>query len=256
MKIVICIKPVSYSSVYGIDENYKSQYVINPYDLFLIKQIEQLKNTYPIQCIALSMGTMASNDILTKCLAMGMDKAVLLSDTSFAGSDTYATSYILSKAIQKIGAVDFIICGEKAVDGETGQVPYELAQRMGLKVYSGVQALIDIKDGYLDVERVFEKYIQEELIPAPSIIVGETFTTNNHDLSFLQLKRARSKKCICWNHNDLNIDTKKCGTLGSKTKVLECRNVNNSRKNKQISGEVEKVVKNVLTIIKPFIEGV
>ena len=53
---------------------------------------------------------------------MGCDDGVLLSDKAFGGADTWATAYTISLGIQKLGGADLILCGERATDGDTGQV--------------------------------------------------------------------------------------------------------------------------------------
>ena len=75
---------------------------------------------------------------------MGCDSAVLLSDKAFAGSDTWATSYVLAAAIRKIGAFDLIICGERATDGDTGRSP-GIASFLDLPVISYVSKIDEVK---------------------------------------------------------------------------------------------------------------
>ncbi len=87
------------------------------------------------------MGPKSAQTALKEALAMGADEAVLLNDRSFAGSDTLATSLILSAALKKLKKFDLVICGEKAVDGDTGQVGPEVAAFMDLDVITFVSRM-------------------------------------------------------------------------------------------------------------------
>lgn len=250
MKIVICIKPVRGSLVYDKNDAKSQQYMINPYDMFLLMQLKKLKQTCTLHTVVLCMGPDSVNDLLTKCLSMDMDEAFLLSDAEFAGSDTYVTSYVLAEAIKKIGEVDFVLCGEKAIDGETGQVPYELSQRLNLCVYNGMTELTDIAHSAIVVKRKTEDFILDSVIYAPAVIVGEEFTINEYETNFIQLKRARSKPRTVWNHQDMNLIEGLCGMQGSKTKVIECKRAVHKREHDVIEGQSGMLAKKVLELIK------
>ena len=87
--------------------------VVNPFDEYAIEEGVRLKERYGGEVIAVSMGPPQAKDALRQALAMGADKAVLLSDRAFAGSDTLATAYTLSLAIKKLGEIDLVICGKQ-----------------------------------------------------------------------------------------------------------------------------------------------
>ena len=73
------------------------------------------------------MGIPATADLLRDCIARGADDGLLLSDRAFAGADTLATTYALSRGIEALGGADLILCGKMAVDGDTAQIGPELA---------------------------------------------------------------------------------------------------------------------------------
>lgn len=250
MKIVICIKPVRGSLVYERNDDKSLQYIINPYDMFLLQQLKSLKQKSTIHTIVLCMGPEASNDILTKCLSMDIDEAYLLSDSCFAGSDTYVTSNIIAKAIQKIGSVDYVICGEKAIDGETGQIPYELSQRLGVQVYAGVMELCDVADDAMVVNCKNIERVQNLVIPSPAVLVGSEFSLTEYIPDFIKLKRARSKPRTVWNHEQLELNKSTCGLGGSKTQVVDCKRSVYKRERKLLEGESELLAKTVIDIIR------
>ena len=87
------------------------------------------------EVIAISMGPPQASRALKKVLSLGADRAVLVSDRVFGGSDTLATSYILTESMKHLvgdGGFDLILCGKQAIDGETGQVPSGIATRLGI----------------------------------------------------------------------------------------------------------------------------
>ena len=150
MKIVVCLKPVRSELVYKKDEGYE-EFVLNPYDLYVIKQCIELKKTCDCEIICLAMGVKSSEEILLKVKALGMDEVILLSDSRFGGSDTVATTYILSKAIEKIGDVDVVLCGKSSVDGETGQVGFGISEQLNYYVTDKVSKINGFQDGKANV---------------------------------------------------------------------------------------------------------
>ena len=128
MKIVVCIKQVPATNDAKIDPETKRiireglKAVLNPFDTYAVEEGIQLRNRFGGEVIILSMGPEKAMLSLREGLAVGADRAILLSDRAFGGSDTWATSYVLAKAIEKIGDVDLVICGKQAIDGDTAQV--------------------------------------------------------------------------------------------------------------------------------------
>ena len=107
MKIVVCIKRVPATTNVKLDpvtnqlkrEGVKS--VINPFDLYALELGVEFYEKYGGEIIALSMGPNSTEISLHEALACGATSAVLLTDPQFGGSDTWATSYILTAAIKK-----------------------------------------------------------------------------------------------------------------------------------------------------------
>jgi electron transfer flavoprotein alpha/beta subunit len=107
--------------------------IINPEDKNAIEEALRIKESNDdVEVTVLSMGPPQAERALREALAMGADRAILLSDRAFAGADTLATSYMLSMAIKKIKKFDLILCGRQAIDGDTGQVGPQLADGLAL----------------------------------------------------------------------------------------------------------------------------
>ena len=168
MDIIVCVKqvvagdrvkidPGSYSLVRSAEFSY-----INPFDLFALEMAVQLKKEHSGSITAVTMGPKISEEVLWEALALGADRAVLLSDPRFSASDTLATSYVLGMGIRKIGKFDLILCGMRTTDGDTGQVGPQLAEELDLPHISAVEKLegekgsfrVDrVSDGFREIDR-------------------------------------------------------------------------------------------------------
>src|SRR5512142_3050462 len=124
MNIIVCIKQVPDTTDVRIDpvsknlvrEGVKS--IINPFDAYAIEEGVRLKEKFGGKVIALTMGPPQAEAVLREAMSLGCDEGVLVSDRAFAGADTLATSYTLSRAIAKIKDFDVVICGKQAIDGD------------------------------------------------------------------------------------------------------------------------------------------
>ena len=249
MRLVICIKPVIDNYTTQMLSAGEKRYAVNPYDQEMLKQLFALKREQDFELIVLCMGSMKCREILFRLFACGADRIILLSDLVFAGADTYVTSEVLSRALLKIGNVDYVFCGAKAIDGETGQVPYELAHRLNMQVISEVSKIMSVKEDGLQLLREWDSLMQEEKITLPSVIIGKHFTTEEFTVSLLSLKKAKGKEITIYDHNILGLSPKQCGIAGSRTKVMNAREINRYRKGEVLEGELEQVSQKILKLM-------
>ena len=141
MNILVCIKQVPDTTEIRIDpvkntlirEGVPS--IVNPFDGYALEAAARIKDKNPdAKIVVLSMGPEQAKNALKECLAIAADKAYLVSDRAFGGSDTLATSYIISQTIAKVeeleGKFDAIFCGKQAIDGDTAQVGPEIAEHL------------------------------------------------------------------------------------------------------------------------------
>lgn len=127
--------------------------IFNPDDLHALEAALSVKETYGGRVTALSMGPLSTAEVLRECLYRGADRAILINDRRAAGSDTLATSYILSKAIRKIGDIDFVFCGRQAIDGDTAQVGPQIAQKLGIAQITYFERLVELNERIVRVRR-------------------------------------------------------------------------------------------------------
>ena len=179
MKIAVCVKYVPVISQIKFDYQQKTiiregvPSEINPFDLLGLVLAVQLKSGPEDQVVAISMGPPQAREGLVQCLALGADRAVLISDRALAGSDTLATSRALALALGR-EQPDLVICGRNSTDAETGQVGPEVAELMDLPHVAQVRKLeleagAPAAGGVL-VERVTDQGHQLIRCPLPAVV--------------------------------------------------------------------------------------
>ena len=128
MNIVVCLKQVPGTTDVKIDPQTNTlvregiENIINPFDTYALEEGVRLKEQHGGKVTVITMGPPQAEAALREAISLGADEAVLLSDSAFAGADTWATAYTLSRAVTKLGQCDLIICGRQTIDGDTGQV--------------------------------------------------------------------------------------------------------------------------------------
>jgi electron transfer flavoprotein beta subunit len=146
MKIVVCIKQVPDTTEVKINpqtgtlirEGVPS--IMNPDDKGGLELALQLKDQYNAHVTVITMGLPQAEDILREALAMGVDRAILLTDRKLGGADTLATSNALAGALRNI-EYDLIITGRQAIDGDTAQVGPQIAEHLDLPQVSYLESL-------------------------------------------------------------------------------------------------------------------
>ncbi|UVK50109.1 electron transfer flavoprotein subunit beta/FixA family protein (plasmid) [Mesorhizobium sp. AR02] len=232
MHIVICIKQVPDSAqirVHPVTNTIMRQGVptiINPYDLFALEEALRLRDAYGGEVTVLSMGPPMAEDSLRKALGYGADRAVLLTDRYFAGSDTLATSFALSQAIAKIGETfgppDIVFTGKQTIDGDTAQVGPGIAKRLDLQQLTYVAKIgsIDLAAREIEVERRCEGGTQMLKSRLPCLITVLEGTNEIRRGSFEDALCAARSQIVKWTAVAAGIeDLTRCGLRGSPTVV-------------------------------------
>jgi len=257
MKIIVPIKQVpdmsqvKFDNEQGRVDRSSAGVEINPFDLNAIETAVQIKEKSDGYIIAISMGPLSAESSLKDALARGADEAVLLSDSAFSGSDTLSTSYVLAAAIRKLGEYDLIICGEKTVDGDTGQVGPEIAEHLGIPHVSYVSAIKTISPKLVvSYEMNNIRYTMESGFP---VLITVTKDINNPRLpAFSDKMKARRTDIQRWASADLIPDftPDRTGVRGSPTRVYRVTIPSeDERKSRIFRDSLEDAVKEVATII-------
>ena len=200
-------------------------FIINPFDIHAVEEALRLKDQFGCKVTALTMGPPNSVATLRKCLALGVDDAILISDRVFGGADTLATSFVLAEAVRRIaaeyGRVDLIICGKQTIDGDTAQVGPGMAVRLRYSQLTLVDQIIglDPDQRLIRVRRKLEgrKEIVEAKLPALLTLVREI---NQPRYPTVQGRLAAEEtKIETWDNNFLKLPIEKLGLKGSPTNV-------------------------------------
>lgn len=232
MHIVVCIKQVPDSAqirVHPVTNTIMRQGVptiINPYDLFALEEALRLRDQFDARVTVLTMGPPMAEDSLRKALTYGADRAVLLTDRYFAGSDTLATSFALASAIAKIselwGPPEIVFTGKQTIDGDTAQVGPGIAKRLGLNQLTYVARIAELnaEAGTITVERRAEGGVQVLATRLPVLITMLEGTNEIRRGSLARALEAARAEIVTWNAADAGIgDLTKCGLRGSPTVV-------------------------------------
>ena len=230
MNILLCVKQVPDTTEIRIDpvknvlirEGVPS--ILNPFDSYALEAAARIKDKDPdTKIVVLSMGPMQAEAALRECLSVAADRAYLISGRGFGGSDTLATSYIISQAVRKVeereGTFDAIFCGKQAIDGDTAQVGPEIAERLGYpQVTYGLEAEVD--DGTLKVRRETEGGYAIVGVKMPCLV---TFTKPSWEVRYPTIPRKlaaeKAEVTILSDEDFPDIDQGMIGLKGSPTKV-------------------------------------
>lgn len=227
MKIVVCIKQVPGTTEVSIDPETKRlvregvEAVLNPFDLYAVEEAVKLAEEKGGSTLVLSMGPPQAEVSLREALACGADEAILLSDKTFAGSDTWATSYALACAIRKIGDVDLVICGKQAVDGDTAQVGPGIAAHLGWPQATYVSHCEPVSQEALRVCRMHEDGHDVVEIDLPAVLTVVKDINQPRVPTLLSCLASRKADLEIWTAEDLGADAAVLGLKGSPTRVVK-----------------------------------
>lgn len=264
MNILVCIKQVPDTTEIKIDPVTNTLIragvpsIVNPFDAYALEVAARIKDKNPdSKIVVVSMGPPQAQAALKECLAVGGDCAYLVSDRAFGGSDTLATSYILSCAVKKLeekhGKFDIIFCGKQAIDGDTAQVGPEMAEHLDIpQITYALEA--EAGDGKVTVKKHsdFGSLMVEAKTPC---LITVTKTAFEPRFPTIKSKMASSRAVIeTITAADLDIDLSKAGLKGSPTKVKKTFTPVHSKEGQLFNDEdfndsVEKLFK-VLTEVR------
>jgi electron transfer flavoprotein beta subunit len=234
LHIVVCAKQTpSTTAILAVDDGKVtwsdpggSPDIANPWDEYAIEEAISLKEKHGGKVTVLSMGPEDAKEALKTAIAMGCDEAVLISDDALKGSDTLATSYVLAKAIEKLGDVDLVIFGRQAIDGDTGQTSMQVARQLGWTPLSFVAAVDDVDaDGKsITVTRAIEAARQKVKGSLPAALSVLKEINEPRYPSFKGIRQATKymkKKLPIWTVDDLELDAGQVGQAGARVKWPE-----------------------------------
>ena len=230
MNILVCVKQVPDTTEIKIDPVKNTLIrqgvpsILNPFDGYALEAAARIKDKDPsTKIVVMSMGPEQAKAVLKECIAIAADQAYLVSGRKFGGSDTLATSYIISEAAKMIEEkegikFDAFFFGKQAIDGDTAQTGPEFAEHLGLpQITYGLEAFVE--GDALKVNKEIDGGVEVLSAPMPCVV---TFTKPSFDPRFPTIKRklaANKAKFPVITDEELVVDADKIGLHGSPTRV-------------------------------------
>ena len=227
MNIIIPIKQVPETSNVKMDEETGTmvregvESIINPLDLYAIEVGIQLKEEHGGKVTVITMGPLSAEKALKEAIAMGCDDGILISGREFGGSDTRATSYVLAEAIKKIKDYDLILVGERATDGDTGQVGPGIASFLDLPVATYTSKIVEINNKNMVVERLIEEGYETLKMPLPALLSVVKEISYPRLPTLRGKQRAKKIDIPVWSKNNMELNESELGLKGSPTRVVK-----------------------------------
>ena len=257
MRVIVCIKQVPKAQELQVDpvtQTLKRVGVpseINPPDANALEMALLLKDCHEAEVIVLSMGPTSFDESLERAVAMGADRAVLLTDRILGGSDTVPTAYALSETIAKIGGYDLILCGEETTDASTGHVGPGIAGHLDAPQITYISEL-QIVDGKVRARRTAEDGTEwwETTLPC---LVTVNFGCNTPREPTLtgKIRVKRGGVITHWSCAEVGIDPKKVGLINSPTIVAKVDTVKlPPRSPKVFSGDPKDTVRQLIDALR------
>jgi electron transfer flavoprotein beta subunit len=256
MNIVVCLKQVPGTTEVKIDPQTNTlirqgiENIINPFDTYALEEGVRLKEKHSGKVTVITMGPPQADSALREAVSLGADEAVLLSDRAFAGADTWATAYTLSRAITKINDYDVIICGRQTIDGDTGQVGPELAEMLDIPFVAYVSNIEEIKDKYLRVRRMVEEGHEVIETTTPAVITVAKEINVPRLPSLRGIMKSKSAKIETWGVNELGVNPSMVGLAGSSTQVIKIFFPHRVHQAELLTGNLEQQVETLVDRLK------
>ena len=233
----------------GLMDRTKAKSIINTDCSFGLEQGLQIKKHVPdVELIVVSMGPPSFEQSMKKALAMGYDRAILLSDRKLGGSDTFATGYAISSLLKKLGFEKggkdpfIVFSGRQTTDGDTAHVPSQTAENLGIPQATFVEKVEFLGD-QVKVRRIIEGGFQVLKLPIPCLISIAPTATPARRPSLEGAIRARKTTMEIWSLDQTGADVSVVGLTGSPTLVSKVVDIQKNRPPvNMISGHANKEI--------------
>lgn len=255
MKIVVCIKQVP-DTKGGVKFNPDGTLnrgamlaIMNPDDKAGLEAALRLKDQYDAEVTVLTMGLPKASEMLVEAMAMGADKAVLVTDRVLGGADTWATSTTLAGALRNL-EYDLIITGRQAIDGDTAQVGPQISEHLGIPVISYAQK-IEIDGKYVIVERQYEDRFHVIKAEMPCLITALAELNEPRYMTPGGIFDAYDAEITTWGRADLvDVEDANLGLKGSPTKIAKASDKVRKGSGEQVNLDPEASVAYILEKMK------
>ncbi|MGQ9509370.1 MAG: electron transfer flavoprotein subunit beta/FixA family protein [Thermodesulfobacteriota bacterium] len=231
MHTIVCVKQVPDPEIppakFKIDPESKKVIpppgvppVISVYDERAVEAACRLKDKYKGKITVISLGSEKATDVVRHGLSMGADDGFVISDEAFENLDSFATAYVLGKAIQKIGGYDLILCGRQAADWGAGQVGPILAEILGLPLVTFACDL-QVEDKKIKVKRILKDGFEVVESSLPALVTVSSEIGLPRLPAGVGLMLARRKQIPIWKAKDIGVDPLELDRSKAHTEITE-----------------------------------
>jgi electron transfer flavoprotein beta subunit len=221
MRIAVCVKNVpegpSRLDPQTLRLDRSGEGALNHFDANAVEEALRLKGDSETEVVAVSLGPQQALDSLRKALAMGADRAVLVSDDAAAGSDLVATSRILAAALTREEA-DLVFFGQPASDSDGAVLWAAVADRLERPLISQVAELTH-EDGVVRGKRQTEYGYDLIEAPLPAVVAVSDAINEPRYPSLKGIMGAKKKPQETLSLADLGVEAGEVGEAGSRTEV-------------------------------------
>lgn len=261
MHIVVCVKQVPDTKIIKINpktntlDRRSAPAILNPYDAHAVQEAVRLKKLLGGTVSVLSMGPPQATAVIKKSIEIGADEGYLISDRAFAGADTLATSYALSKALERIAKekpIDMVICGKHAIDGDTGQVGPGIARRLDIPPVTNVIEVTEVnpKEKTVLIKRKLSSGYELIQAQLPCLLTVEKEINELEYPPLPNMIKAARYESIIWTVADFeNVDKVQLGLKGSPTIVGKMFTPPKPEGGKRLEGTPNEQVKQLMELL-------
>lgn len=229
MKILVCVKQVPEATEVRVNPETGTlnrdgvASILNPFCEYAMDLALDIKAKTPdTEIVALSMGPPQARMALLRCLEMGADRAILVTDRRFAGADTWATALTIAKIAEKLEGTDLILVGKHAIDGDTAQVGPMLAEILNIPQITYAVALeVDEGGKRVRARRENEGGYETVQMRLPGLVSVSRGAASRQVCSLAAILEARTKEVRTMTADDLGLEEAELGLKGSLTQVVK-----------------------------------
>ncbi|MDD3398467.1 MAG: electron transfer flavoprotein subunit beta/FixA family protein [Candidatus Methanomethylophilaceae archaeon] len=251
MKIVVMVKQVPDAENVELDPQTGNirrdgaERMLNPYCEFALQAAVSLREEGDV-VVVVTMGPRSAEEALRYCLERGADRAYLLTDKDFAGSDAWATATVLSRFLQLHEPDhDIVLTGRQAIDGDTGQVPAELAVISGLEPFYHVRS-VSKQDGMWRVTQDYGDEVRELMIAGSCVLSIASGSLEPKVPSMVDVQEAQGKPLKVLDRESLDLKKSEAGLAGSRTRVVKIVNQVHTRASQKLQGTPAEMADGIL----------
>ena len=224
MRILVCLKQVPDTNEVRMNDDFTLErdfvaQIINPADESALELGLQLRDSLGGEVTVLTMGPRRAESMLREALSRGADKAVLMTDKTFAGADTLVTAQCLSRCAKALGSFDLLIFGRRASDGETGQVGPMTASLMDIPCVSNITRAEGTEEG-LTALQLTENGRKTWLLPLPAAVTLCEWSYRLRLPTLSGLRKAAQAEIQEITASSLGLTPPECGLKASPTRVV------------------------------------